>query len=130
MKIIPKMSNKYRYSKGASAPTWHDPVPEKKKRRNFRQWLYDYVNQAYSNNVQPEPIAELRTESFNKSFEGWNVRLHKANNGHIVEAWKNEDSGPNIHSNYRRPHELFMVRDDQEMGTALNDILVQLMLRG
>jgi hypothetical protein len=52
------MSNKYRYSKGASAPTWHDPVPEKQKRRNFRQWLYDYVNQAYSNNVQPEPIAE------------------------------------------------------------------------
>lgn len=131
MKIIPKMSNKYRYSKSASSG-WAEPTPVKKKRRNLRQWLYDYVNSAYVS-VQAEPTPDnhhYQSDGFNKSFEGWNIRLHKANNGHIVEAWKNEDTGPTIGSSYRRPHELFMVRDDQDMGTALNDILVQLMLRG
>lgn len=115
-------------SRGAAA-SWHDPTP--KKKRSFRQWLYDYVNQAYVSTEAETPDNHIyQTDRFNKSFEGWNIRLHKANNGHIVEAWKNEDNGPVISSNYRRPHELFMVRDDQDMGTALNDILVQLMLRG
>jgi hypothetical protein len=102
----------------------------RRKRKGFiKQWLRNYLREEPE---YGEPIATMdhRTEPFNKSFEGWNIRLHKANGGHIIEAWKNEDSGPTIHSNYRRPHELFMVRDDQEMGAAINDVLIQLMLRG
>lgn len=115
----------------AKGARWAEPTVIKQKKRNFKQWLYDYVNSAYARDDEPIPVAEsYQTDRFNKSFEGWQIRLHRANNGHIVEAWKNEDSGPAISSNYRRPHELFMVRDDQEMGAAINDILVQLMLRG
>ena len=100
----------------------------KKKRRSFRRWLRDYIN-ADENYPVPETIAPaVSTDVFNKSFEGWHIRLHKANCGHIVEAWKNEDTGPTM--NYRRPHELFFVRDDENMGDRINDILVQLMLRG
>lgn len=118
--------------KGASAPTWHDPTPLRQKKRNFRQWLYDYINQAYISKDAPESgIVSSSTDPFNKSFEGWHIRLHKANGGHIVEAWKNEDQIYNSSSgSSRRLHELFMVQDDEDLGAKINDILVQLMLRG
>lgn len=104
----------------------------RRKRKGFiKQWLRNYLREEPNYDPAPSPDNRIyQTDIFNKSFEGWNIRLHKANGGHIIEAWKNEDSGPTIHSNYRRPHELFMVRDDQEMGAAINDVLVQLMLRG
>ena len=107
-----------------------EPSELKKKRRSFKQWLRDYIKE------EPEKIfavgesAVAGTHSgFNKSFEGWNVRLHRANGGHIVEAWKNED-GPVHSSSYRAQHELFMVADNEDMGARLSDILVQLALRG
>jgi hypothetical protein len=119
-----------RKSPGANAPTWaKDSDNEKPKRRSFKQWLRDYLKE------EPEKIYAVADSisqshiSFAKSFEGWNIRLHRANGGHIVEAWKNED-GPISSSNYKQPHELFMVQDSEDMGERLNSILVQLMLRG
>ena len=98
-----------------------------RRKRSFRNWLRNYLS--YNNEPIHEVVsAAVSTDTFNKSFEGWQIRLHKANGGHIVEAWKNEDTGPT--NNYRRPHELFFVSDSSDMGSSLNDILVQLMLRG
>lgn len=108
-----------------------DYESEKKKRRTFKQWLRDYLKEEPSEHsykiAEPVPT-NIGHSGFNKSFEGWNVRLHRANGGHIIEAWKVED-GPQ-HHNYKPEHELFMVPDTEEMGECLNKILVQLMLRG
>jgi hypothetical protein len=107
------------------------PVPENRRpRRTFRQVLRDFLNK----DLRVERSTAVATvnvhmDPFSKSFEGWTIRLHRANNGHIVEAWKNDDK-PQPHSSYNRPeHELFMVRDDENMSERLNDILVQLALR-
>jgi hypothetical protein len=128
-----KMGKSPRYSKspGASPGVYIDRgfEPQKKKRRTFKQWLRDYLKEE---NDQPFPTIEPAVShnvNFNKSFEGWNIRLHRANSGHIVEAWKNED-GPVHQGSYKPQHELFMVQDTEDMGLRLNDILVQLMLRG
>lgn len=99
----------------------------KQKRRSFRQWLRDYLRDD-DRVIVAEPIP-VGSSGFNKSFEGWNIRLHRANGGHIVEAWKSED-GPIQSGTYRPRHELFMVSDSEDMGARINDILVQLMLRG
>jgi hypothetical protein len=122
--------NKYRKGAGigSSAPSWSQE-DVKQKRRSFKQWLRDYLKED-ENIVVSEPIPSTQgPNGFNKSFEGWNIRLHRANGGHIVEAWKNED-GPVHSSSYRPAHELFMVSDSEDMGVRINDILVQLMLRG
>lgn len=121
-------SNKYsKYTISSSDPR---DVLFKPKRRTFRKWIKDYILKDEENNI-PEAVAGSAgmTERFNKQFEGWNLRLHRANGGHIVEAWKNEDMHV-ISSSYKRPHELFMVMDNEDIGVRLNDILVQLMLRG
>ncbi len=102
---------------------------EKKKRRSFKQWLRDYLKEEDNFQLTPASLdVSGQQVGFNKSFEGWNIRLHRANGGHIVEAWKNEDV-PH-HSSYKPQHELFMVEDSADMGEKLNEILVQLMLRG
>lgn len=103
----------------------------KPKRRSFRKWLKDYILNDKENNPIPEAISSsvAQSEGFNKQFEGWNLRLHRANGGHIVEAWKNDDMHV-VSTSHRRPHELFMVMDNEDMGVRLSDILVQLMLRG
>ncbi len=116
---------KVNYNRERIYPT--EDTSLKKKRRSFKQWLRDYLRED-DHVVVAEPMHAVSTDMFNKSFEGWQIRLHKANSGHIVEAWKNEDTGPTM--NYRRPHELFFVSDSSDMGASINDILVQLMLRG
>lgn len=106
-----------------------EDVSLKQKRRSFKQWLRDYLRED-DHLVVAEPMpTTVGSNGFNKSFEGWNIRLHRANGGHIIEAWKNVDS-PIQSSSYRPEHELFMVSDSEDMGARINDILVQLMLRG
>jgi hypothetical protein len=124
--------NKYRKGNGigSSAPSWATDEDVKPKRRSFKQWLRDYLKEEPEIGYAIEAVPSTQgTSGFNKSFEGWNIRLHRANGGHIVEAWKNIDS-PVHSSSYRPDHELFMVTDSEDMGTRINDILVQLMLRG
>jgi hypothetical protein len=125
------MSNKKHYSKYNNEPT-SEAESSKPRRRSFRKWIKDYILKDEMNDPAREPISETAgtTNGFNKQFEGWNLRLHRANGGHIIEAWKNDDNLHVISSNSRRSHELFMVMDSEDMGARLNDILVQLMLRG
>jgi hypothetical protein len=117
---------KVNYNRDRIYPT--ESISLKQKRRSFKQWLRDYLKEDDHVIVADAIPSTVGTDVFNKSFEGWQIRLHKANGGHIVEAWKNEDTGPTM--NYRRPHELFFVNDSSDMGASINDILVQLMLRG
>ena len=125
------MSNKKHYSKYNNEPT-REAESSKPRRRSFRKWIKDYILKDEMNDPAPESFSATAgiTNGFNKQFEGWNLRLHRANGGHIVETWKNDDNLHAISSNSRRSHELFMVMDSEDMGARLNDILVQLMLRG
>ena len=109
-----------------------------RKRRSFKVWLRDRLSMSINKDM-PSTLSISKESSsnypmenkFNKSFDGWSIRLHKAVGGHIVEAWKNEGDRMNaVSSSYRQPHELFMVRDDEDLGASINDILIQLMLRG
>lgn len=129
MKMGYKFSTKSRYNKTPGVYVEKEPS-EKRKRRSFKQWLRDYLKEDNFTVVADTIPGSLAGShiGFNKSFEGWTIRLHRANGGHIVEAWKS-DEGPQPH-NYRAPHELFMVNESDDMGARLNDILVQLMLRG
>jgi hypothetical protein len=120
-------SRKKSYGSSPGVYIDYDDAPKRKNRRSLKQWLRDYLKEEPEKVYPAEAIPQSHV-SFAKSFEGWNIRLHRANGGHIVEAWKNED-GP-MSSNYKPPHELFMVQDSEDMGERLNSILVQLMLRG
>ena len=124
------MSN-YGYASGIEAQQ------EYRKRRSFKVWLRDRLSRSINKNMPQVSIAKESSSNypmdnkFNKNFDGWSIRLHKAVGGHIVEAWKNEsDRMGAVSSNYKQPHELFMVREDEDIGAAINDILIQLMLRG
>lgn len=109
----------------------------RQKRRPFKVWLRDRLNRSINKKTSDIEVGISSAESnsyphkhvFNKNFDGWTIRLHKAVGGHIIEAWKNE-SDRAIPQNYRQPHELFMVRDDEDLGSSINDVLIQLMLRG
>jgi len=119
------MSNGYietSYKEGRDTP--------RRKRRSLRQWLRNYINHDADANIPTAVLSSDQHRGFNKSFEGWNIRLHKAHGGHIVEAWRSEDGPRQTGYGHRPDHEMFMVRDEDDMSTALNDILVQLMLRG
>lgn len=76
------------------------------------------------------------TNPFNKEFDGWNFRIHKAVGGHIVEAWF-YDLNPNVASNSyaksvspsnRPEHKLFIVTDAEELNVELPNILTALAL--
>lgn len=103
-----------------------------KKRWTLRKWLRDYIKDTDEGNIMvsvSEGPRDISNPSFNKRFDGWNIRLHRANGGYIIEAWKNDDDRM-ISKNSRPDHEFFLVREDEDMGQAINDTLIQLMLRG
>ena len=97
-------------------------------KKSLKERIKSYLNKNI-NGPAPVLTSEPQRDGFNKQFEGWNLRLHRANNGHIIEAWKNDHDRPVPH-NHKPSHELFMVPEDEDMGKALNDVLIQLMLRG
>jgi hypothetical protein len=102
--------------------------PKKSLKRRLRDYLSRKIDQEEIIKDKLYPIAEASSPStFNHSYQGWMIKLHKANGGHVVEAWRTDDSGP--YNSSRIDRELFMVRDDEDMGKTLNDILIQLMLR-
>ena len=105
-----------------------------RKRRSFKEWLRDKLNRRIEKdnkrNYAPTSEPILSSDKFSKNFEGWNIRLHRANGGHIVEAWKYEENLVTIRGGIQKSHELFMVLEGDDMGEQLNSILVQLMLRG
>lgn len=106
-----------------------------RKRRSFKEWLRDKLNQRIEKNFKKNyPSTAIESissgDKFSKNFEGWNIRLHRANGGHIVEAWKYEENILTVRGGVQKSHELFMVLEGDDMGEQLNSILVQLMLRG
>ena len=102
----------------------------------LRRWIRNILN---SDEVYPTDSPALPSQGsspFNKEFDGWNFRIHRAVGGHIVEAWF-YDPNPNVVSNSyaksvsssgRPEHKLFIVTDDEELGVELPNILTTLAL--
>jgi hypothetical protein len=112
------MKEEYTMSSGGTYRSLRDVVKNFFKKKNRHDTIFP----------TEEPV---RSQKFSKDFEGWTIRLHKANGGHIVETWKNEDSYQNaVSSKNKREHEFFLVLEDEDTGDRINDILIQLMLRG
>lgn len=115
-----------------------EPSEERHERRSFKVWLRDSLtrsinksNSRKSRKLYPTTIGSQAGEyKFNNSFEGWNIRLHKAHEGHVVEAWRNVDVSYNSNiGKTDHQHLLFLVNSSEDMGERLNQIMVELALR-
>lgn len=100
-------------------------------RRKIKNWLEADSNRpmlvAMSEN-SPNTVSSMDT--FRGEFHGWQFRMHRAQGGTIVEAWrypKNNNyksvSGDNME------HELFIINSTEDFNTELPHILTQLALK-
>ena len=80
---------------------------------------------------QLHPVAVSSSDSaFSKDFAGWHIRIHKATNGHIVEAWRNNDHSYQTNGRRDREHEMFLVTNEEDVLQELPQILTNIMIRG
>jgi len=102
----------------------------------LRRWLRKILNSDMVEATDsPVPLGSIGGGNpFNKEYEGWNFRIHRAVGGHIVEAWCYEVGPPSnsyaksVSSSNRSEHKLFIVTNDEELGVELPNILTQLAL--
>lgn len=115
-----------------------EPTSERHERKTFKVWLRDYLTRSINRKngkrkLNPGIISDANGNSvykFNHSFEGWNIRLHKAHDGHVVEAWRNVEVAYNSNiGKTDHQHILFLVNSSEDMGERLNHIMVELALR-
>lgn len=117
----------------SAEPSYNEP----RRRKSFKERLRDYLTRSIN---KKDAIATYRLTregeksigdyKFNNSFEGWHIRLHKAHEGHVVEAWRSVDVPYNSNIGKTDHHHiLFLVNSSEDMGERLNQILVELALR-
>lgn len=98
-------------------------------RQRIGRWLLKEKN--YDNLDQLHPVAISSSDgAFNKDFAGWHIRIHKATNGHIVEAWRNNESSYPTNGRREREHEMFLVSNNDDLLQELPNILTNIMLKG
>ena len=93
-------------------------------RQRLGHWL---LKSKKEKNYNDMPVAVSDSANFATDFNGWTIRIHKANNGHIVEAWKAEDHRTLI---TRREHEMFLLSNNDDVLAELPHILTNIMLKG
>ena len=105
-------------------------VRKKSLRQRIGQWLLK--DKQRENLDQLHPVAVSSSDSaFSKEFAGWHIRIHKATNGHIVEAWRNnEHAYHQTGSRRERDHEMFLVTNEEDLLQELPHILTNIMIRG
>lgn len=125
------MSNSY-----SAYPSEDYPRTREHAKTTFRQRLGRWLLKEHDQPSPPvEPgIAQAQYPKFNKSFDGWNIRLHRANGGHIVEAWRNDQDNyvskrSALTGSSSPEHEMFLVKEEEDLTEVLPKILTQLMLR-
>ena len=95
----------------------------------IRRWLQEDDR----SNHLIEPVAvSSQSEGFQKDFTGWTIRIHKAQNGHIIEAWRRDD-GNYINKHPGRSHsdhEMILVTNEEDVLQELPHVLTSLMMRG
>lgn len=117
----------------AAEPSYNEP----KRRKSFKERLRDYLTRSINKKdalvtyrLTREGEKPVGMYKFNNNFEGWQIRMHKAHEGHVVEAWRSVDTPYNTNiGKTDHQHILFLVNSSEDMGKRLNDIMVELALR-
>lgn len=103
--------------------------PKLSLRQRLGHWLLKTKKEKNYNGETPVAVSSIEggSANFARDFNGWTIRIHKANNGHIIEAWKAEDHRT---VNARREHEMFLLNSNDDVLAELPHILTNLMLKG
>ena len=94
-------------------------------RRRLRNFLYNEDE----NTVAQAPMVAPGNSKFNGEFDGWNFRMHRANGGHVIEAWRYNHRINKHTGSSENDHELFLITSDEDIHKELPHILTQLALR-
>jgi hypothetical protein len=98
-------------------------------KERLRRWVRNFIFKEDDNTVAHAPIVAPGNSKFNGEFDGWNFRMHRANGGHVIEAWR-YNHRPNKHTGSTdNDHELFLITSDEDIHKELPHILTQLALR-
>lgn len=76
----------------------------------------------------PETIGHSGGIGFQRDFSGWNMKLHRASNGHIIEMWKNWTEIGNYSGSNPPPHKFVLVKDDEDVLSMIPETIVACVL--
>ena len=93
-------------------------------KERLRRWARNFL---YADESTPAVVAH--SSKFNGDFDGWNFRMHRANGGHIIEAWRYNHRINKHTGSSENDHELFIISSEEDIHKELPHILTQLALR-
>ena len=96
----------------------------KSMKERLRRWLRNFLY-----NDENIPAVAPSNSKFNGEFDGWNFRMHRANGGHVIEAWRYNHRINKHTGSSENDHELFLITSDEDIHKELPHILTQLALR-
>lgn len=96
----------------------------KSMKERLRRWLRNFLY-----NDENIPTVAPSNSKFNGEFDGWNFRMHRANGGHVIEAWRYNHRINKHTGSSENDHELFLITSDEDIHKELPHILTQLALR-
>jgi len=96
----------------------------KSMKERLRRWLRNFLY-----NDDNTPVVAPGNSKFNGEFDGWNFRMHRANGGHVIEAWRYNHRINKHTGSSENDHELFLITSDEDIHKELPHILTQLALR-
>jgi hypothetical protein len=99
----------------------------KSMKERLRRWLRNFLYN--DENVPLAPTVAPGNSKFNGEFDGWNFRMHRANGGHVIEAWRYNHRINKHTGSSDNDHELFLITSDEDIHKELPHILTQLALR-
>lgn len=104
----------------------------KSVKRFLRSAIHKILSDESTNiDLQPHPSSY---NSFNKEFDGWQFRIHRATNGgQILEVWNDTypihpSSKPFSTTSNKREHKLFIISANENFIEEFEQILTQLAL--
>lgn len=67
---------------------------------------------------------------FMNYYHGWNIRIHAANGGHVVEVWKNNNDEYKIDTiSNEKKHHLYVIDSSKNLPEELPKILTEIYLK-
>lgn len=103
-------------------------------KKTLRKWIRNILN-SDEVGIADSPVSLSSGSPFNKDFDGWNFRIHRASGGHIVEAWyynpnpvSSNSYAKSVSPSSNSEHKLFIITSDEELSVELPQILTQLAL--
>lgn len=116
------MSSGYAGDSKMPSPRW-----TVKKRKFSLRRFWNKLNDSEYDDYSYENVPTTNYPFMN-SYSGWNIRMHSANGGHIVEVWKSSTTLDYGESSDRK-HHLYVVSSEQNIVEELPKILTEIYLK-